>query len=395
MRVLHLITGLQRGGAEHMLYKLLETDGFRGETAAVVSLTPGGVFAEKIAALGVPVEDLGMRAGPAALAGLGRLRKAIARHRPDVVHCWMYHAGVLAAVAARLGRLELPLIWNIRHSVQSLSDEKRTTRAVIRLAARLSQRPKRIVYNSYTAAEEHHALGYREAATEVIPNGFDLERLRPNPELRSATRRALEIADNQIAVLHLARFHPMKDHAGFLEAAARLAPDRRYVIVLAGSGVGAETPLFARLLAERFTAETRARVLLLGERDDAEALLNAADIVCVSSAYGEGFSNVLGEALSLGVPCVATKVGDAERIAGGAGLVVPPRSPEALAEALRALADEPAERRAARGRAARERMQREYSIPAVADRYRRLHAEVAAASGAAAGAATRAARPTR
>jgi glycosyltransferase involved in cell wall biosynthesis len=163
----------------------------------------------------------------------------------------------------------------------------------------------------------------------------------------------------------------MKDHAGFLKAAslvARKHPEVRFLLV--GTGVVKEQPALAQVIAEQHLQD---RTFLLGERADIPRLTAALDIACSASAWGEGFSNVVGEAMACGVPCVVTEVGDSAYAVGQTGLVVPARNPQSLAQALSRLIEAGPEHRRQLGEAARRRVEKEFSLPAIVRRYEDLY----------------------
>jgi glycosyltransferase involved in cell wall biosynthesis len=114
---------------------------------------------------------------------------------------------------------------------------------------------------------------------------------------------------------------------------------------------------------------------LVGRRDDVARLTAALDIASLSSV-GEGFPNVVGEAMACGVPCVVTDVGDAAYLVGTSGMVVPPRNPAALARAWKELLDAGSERRRTMGHLARERILTEFNLPDIVKRYENLYREL-------------------
>jgi glycosyltransferase involved in cell wall biosynthesis len=128
-------------------------------------------------------------------------------------------------------------------------------------------------------------------------------------------------------------------------------------------------------LASRLQISSRVR--FLGPRDDIARVMPAFDLLTLTSSYGEGFPNVVGEAMACGVPCVVTDVGDSAALVGDAGDVVPPRQPAALADAWRRLLTEPVHERRARGERARARIMREFSLPAIVRRYEALYERIA------------------
>ncbi len=375
IRVVHIITGLDTGGAELMLYRLVTSLEPATFACSVVSLTDLGPTAAKLRAAGVPVRALGMRRGvpdPCAVPRLARWLRAVV---PDVVQTWMYHADLIGGLATWLAGRP-PLAWGLRQSTLDPRTSKRGTIWTARACAALSRRlPMRIVCCSEASRRVHVALGYAPEKMVVIPNGFDLARFRPDLAARAAVRAELGVPPEAPLVGLVARWDPQKDHRTFVAAAARLRaarPDAHFL--LCGDGITWENPALAGWLA---AAGLREGVHLLGPRDDLPRLTAALDVACSASAYGEGFSNVLGEAMACGVPCVATDVGDAAHIVGATGRVVPPRQPVALSAAIeQVLALAPATR-AALGHAARARVEAHFSLAACAARYAALYTALA------------------
>jgi glycosyltransferase involved in cell wall biosynthesis len=182
------------------------------------------------------------------------------------------------------------------------------------------------------SANQHEAIGYRADRRSVIPNGFDCERFQPDTGARASVRAELGLDEETPLIGLIARYHPMKDHANFL-AAARLVLKQEPTahFLLAGPCVEVSTKELSTLVS---TLGLQGRIHLLGERSDIPRLTAALDIACSSSAWGEGFPNVIGEAMACGVPCVVTDVGDSAWIVGETGFVVSPKSPQELAESL-------------------------------------------------------------
>lgn len=370
MRVMHVITGLSTGGAETMLLKLLSAASRRMEHV-VVSLGDEGTIGPRISALGVPVHCLRLkRNAPNPLRALSILPLA-RRIAPQLIQGWMYHGNLMASLAAPALRNKPPVLWNIRQTVYDLRRERWLTAKLIRLGARLSAGPATIIYNSQTSALQHEDLGYRAEKRVIIPNGFDCQVLRPDEAVRKAVRAELGIPAETILVGMIARYHPMKDHLGFLKAAAmvvRSHPQTRFV--LAGTGVSSKQPELLQAIQQTGLHD---HVILLGERSDIPRLNNAFDIGCSASAWGEGFSNSIGEAMACGVPCVVTDVGDSAYIVADSGFIAPPHDPEALANAVIRLIDVGPSGRRELGIKARQRVETQFSLPAIAQSYENLY----------------------
>jgi glycosyltransferase involved in cell wall biosynthesis len=374
--ITHIITDLSTGGAEIMLLKLLSQLDRRRFTARVISLTTSGPIGDRLEALGVPVQALGMRPGspdPRAvfrLAGMLRMRSS----PPALVQTWMYHADLLGGIAARLAG-HAPVIWGIRNSNLDVVRSRRSTRWTVRICALLSRwAPRRIVSCSETARRIHVKLGYASDKMIVIPNGFNLDLFCPDMQAGVSVRQELKIPVRAKLVGLVARFDPQKDHHSFIQAAAEIKaglPETHFL--LCGDGITWENALLAGWIDAQ---GLRDHFHLLGRREDMPRLSAALDVACSSSAYGEAFSNVLGEAMACGVPCAVTDVGDSAYIVGDTGKVVAPNDPHALAGAVMELLELPADRCLELGQAARLRMQQSFDIRAVVNQYEQLYSSL-------------------
>lgn len=337
----------------------------------VISLIPPARGGARIAATGTPVADLGMAAGMPSPRALLSLARAIAVRRPDVIVAWMHHAQLAATLAAALARpwLRVPVIWNVRHSVADLAEEKPLTRLVLQTQALLSRGARAIVYNSHAAAGQYRRLGFRAPDQRVIPNGFDLAAPVPREIARAMLRERLGVDGDGLLIGMVARGAPMKDVPNLLRAVA----------IARGQGLAARVLLVGKGMNEDPALAPAAfglpedSVIRRGHRGDVADWLGGLDLLALSSAWGEGFPNVVGEAMLAGVPCVATDVGDSAALIGDTGEVVPPRDAAALAAALVRLGTLPPTRRAALGERARERVRARHDIRDVVDRYAALY----------------------
>ncbi|HXJ07213.1 MAG TPA: glycosyltransferase [Candidatus Acidoferrum sp.] len=374
IKVMHIITTLGPAGAENMLCRIASgMDGARFENE-IISLTDILDLAERMQGIGVRVRTLGMKSNvPNPLLVL-RLAQWIRETKPDVIHTWMYHANLVGSLAARLAG-DVPVIWGIHHSALDPSVDKRRTMSVNRLCALLSRKfSARIVCCSEASQRIHKTLGYAAEKLEVIPNGFDLEKVKPDPAARQSIREELGLPSDAILIGIAARFHPHKDHRNFIYAAERLhkrMPEIHFV--LCGMEI---TPQNSLLVEWIEAAGIRDCCHLLGHRTDISRLLAGLDIATTSSR-SEAFPMAIGEAMACETPCVVTDVGDSALIVGETGTVVKPGDSHALAEAWRKLAEAgPAVRRRL-GIAARRRVQQQFALPAIVERYQAIYARLA------------------
>ena len=380
LHVVHIISGLGQGGAETVLHRLVTAPGGRARHT-VISLGDEDVFGPRLREAGVAVHTLGMKSSIAkGLSGPWRLYKLLRSLRPDVVQTWMYHADLLGGTVSRLAGVRA-LAWGIRNSGADLQQGSRSARSVAWLCARLSRWvPGVIIACADEAARRHRQWGYDADRLTVIPNGYDLSSWRADPQARQALRTEWGIAPGVALVGSVARWNPLKDHANLLEALALVTRHRRGVCcVLAGDGMDAGNAELQALL-QRHGIEDH--VLLLGRRHDVPRILAALDVYVLSSR-AEGFPNVVAEAMASGVPCVVTDVGDAAYIVDDAGWVVPPRNAAALADALAsALALRDSEpglaERAARIQMGRSRVEQNFGLDVMVQRYESVWARLAA-----------------
>jgi len=370
-KVLHIITDLDVGGAERMLVALIGPLAEAGFDSTVLSLMWGGALAEVLRQQGVAVHELGMRPGLPRPAEFPRLVRMIRDLQPDLVQTWMYHADLLGGAAARLAG-KMPVVWGLHNTDLDPRRTKRSTRWVVRACATLSHRlPTKIVSCSDAGIGIHVDQGYAKDRIISIPNGFDTTALRSDAVDGPAVRGELGLAEDAVLVGQVARFDPQKDHRNFVQAAGLVVEQRPDIhFALVGKGCERDNAALADWIAATGAAE---RFHLLGLRSDVHRLLAALDLAVLSSAFGEAFPLVVGEAMCCGVPCVATDVGDSARIIGDTGRIVAARDPVALAGAMLELLELTAAERQALGTAARSRILAEFSLPAVAARYAALY----------------------
>jgi len=374
INILHLITGLNTGGAEISLYNLLGNMDRSNFENQVISLIPVGEIGEKIRALEIPVTSLELRPGQVSLVALSSLVRELRSKRPDIIQTWMYHADLAGGLAACLAGSP-PVVWGLHHTMTGTGAVKPATYSIVRVNALLSHiLPARIVCCAEATRRTHALLGYSHNKLIVIPNGIDPAVFHPDEEARLAVRRELGIAEGSLLVGLCARFHPQKDHANFMRAAGILhksIPGAHFL--LWGQGVDLDNDILGGWVREEGVEHF---VHLLGQRGDTPRLMSAMDLVCLSSAYGEALPLAVGEAMSCETPCVVTDIGDSALLVGRTGRIVPPRDPEALAAAWADLLSMSTEDRRALGRLARQRILDNYSLEKMVTAYANLYQDI-------------------
>lgn len=364
--IVHLISGLNTGGAETSLLRLvtaLDPSEFR---STVFSLTGMGTLGPRMQAAGIDVRALGMNPGRPDPAAALRFVLALRRLRPVILQTWLYHADLLGLLAGRLTATPA-ICWNIRCSSLADADGRPTVSPMVRVLARLSRWPSLVISNSQAGVQLHTQHGYKPRRWLVIPNGVDAQAYRFDPVARHVLRARLGIPPSAGVVGMVARYDPVKGFDTFFRAASVVAAARPDVhFVLAGSGVTPGNPRIAELLAA--CAVPAERLHLVGEQAPIAPWYSAFDIAA-SCSLGEGFPNVVVEAMACEVPCVVTDVGDSAEIVANTGLVSPPGDAAQVAAHWNALlALEPGQRRTL-GAQARARVLSTYSIEGMVQTY--------------------------
>jgi len=370
--VIHLITTLTQGGAEHVLSQIVpRPEDHPEERHIVVSLVPGGMFAEALTADGVEVRDLGMRPGRDLVRGVLRLSRMLRATGPHTVVSWLSHASLLDLLARPLGGAgrRARMVWMVRGSLDAMATMPRHTRLTLRFLVRRSKRPDLIVTNSIAGRDQYAGVGFRPRQWLHLPNPCDTRRFAPDLRSGAAMRDELGVDADALLVLFVGRNHPEKGFDLLLDALPRLAGHRAasaMVVVLVGEGTERAEP----------RAGTPCRVLALGARQDVAALLRAADALVLPSR-SEGTPNAVLEAMASGVACVVTDVGDSAAVVGSTGIVIPVATVAAVAAGLEAVITMERAALRALGAAARERVVAHHGADDSRSRYRALWTEVA------------------
>ncbi len=371
MKVLHVITSLNDGGAEGVLYRLCHYD--TSTSHIVVCLMDEGKYGPLLRKDGIELFCLNMSAGKVSFSALWSLYKYIRLIKPDVVQTWMYHADFIGGIISRFAGIK-SVFWNIRQSGFDKDKSKKSTIILAKLCAHLSGiLPKGIICCAHKAARLHSDLGYKSSQMTVISNGYDLNFFSVNDLLACEFRSELMIDPKTLLLGMVGRFHPQKDHFGLLRALSIVKSSiQDFKFVLVGLDLNRNN---RRLNNEINYFGLEQNILLLEQRVDIPLVMNGIDINVLSSAFGEGFPNVIAEAMACGTPCVATDVGDSAFIVGNTGWIIPPSNPQALANAiLRAVEEKQTKKQtwSARKVACRNRIKEHFGIETFIRNYHKV-----------------------
>jgi glycosyltransferase involved in cell wall biosynthesis len=350
MNVCILTRSLTRGGAQVQVVALAKGLVRRGHVVSVVSFYGGGALAESVRTGGVQLFELGKTGRLNVLSPLRRLVTHLKQSGADVIYSFLPMENLFGLVAARLTRR--PIVWGIRGAAVNRDQYGIASRILYGLQFRLLGCADAVICNSQAAALEIPAP--RRMRVRVVPNGIDTDRFAPSIDRRLAWRLAGGFTPEAKLVGIVARLDPMKDHSNFIRGAvevARRVPEATFVI--AGGGSDDYASSLRQLAVESGVA---GRMRWLGEIADPAEVYCGLDVMVSASAYGEGFSNALGEAMATGLAVVATDVGDSRLLVSDHGVIVPPRDAQALAEGIIAvLARDSDDAQRARARWIRER----------------------------------------
>lgn len=339
---------------------------------AVISLSDMGKLGPQLQAMGVEVHSLGLHYAVGVPAAIWRLVSLIHIIRPNVIQTWMYHANLLGGLAARIAGYR-HVIWGIR-TTEVREGGTFATVWVCWLCARLSRAiPQLIICAAEAARRSHLAIGYDATKMIVVPNGYDFSWLRASAEDRDALREKHGIQPNDVVLGSLGRFNIVKDQENFVRAAGLLAqhhPNLKFLMV--GRELDSDN---AKLVTWINQTGCKERFVLLGERKDVPQCLAAMDVFCLHSLT-EGFPNVLAEAMSMGLPCITTDVGDAAMLLADTGVVVVKGDSTALAYGVEQLLALGQDARQALGMRAKARVEAEFSMTRARERFEAIYRQV-------------------
>lgn len=369
-KILHIITSTSSGGAEYALYYFLKNRKNPIFEHQVLSLTTAGLVAEKIGKLGIKVDSLNLHKNRVGIKSIMKISQFLRRGEFNLVHCWMYHANLVGGIFSCI--FQTPCIWSIHHHSINRKLLKKSTIVIIRIGALISKFiPNTIIYCSPSTQLEHESFGYAKKGV-VIPNGFDLMYFKPDDKTGANFRKDLCIHKDTFVFGHAARFHSTKDQKTLINALQKVIycyP--KTLALLCGKNIDSGNAILKDWISH---AELRNNIILLGELNDLRAFYNAIDVLVLSS-LSEALPNVIGEAMSSGVPCVATDVGDCRYLISNTGLIVPPSSPDLMSEAMVQLLQN-SELRNTFGLEARERIKNKFAITSIVKSFEELYMKV-------------------
>ena len=367
LNVLHIITSMNTGGAEMMLIKLTKYQ--KEINHSVIVLMQKGTLSDELTKTNANVFYVNIKQGKIpSLYHLYKIIKYTRKVSPHIIQGWMYHGNLAAIFSKYFSFSSSILFWNIRQTFFDFSKEKLLTKVLIKLSIFFSKKPHKIIYNSEISSLQHEKIGYPRCSKIIIHNGFEIKTnfSKKIPYSKKINLKKVFLETGAKRILHVSRNHPMKDHRSLLLAFKNILKYHpNTYLILVGLGLDKDN-LFLNEMANNL--EISDRLIFLGESREIDYLLSLADLFVLSSAWGESFPNVIGEAMSHGVPCVATNIGEIENLIDDTGIVVEPVNIQQLTEAIiKILGNE--NLRKSLGKKAKKRIQFFFSMEQISEKY--------------------------
>ena len=368
-KIIYIITGLNVGGAEIVLLRLLMKINKKEYDPLVITLGEKGIMGERIEKLGINVYCLRIHSFINLLPGLIKLVNKINIFNPQIIHTFMIHSAFFVGIIAKL--LNKPtIIWNIFSTDLSLQSNKYKTRLIIKMCAYLSKIiPNRIIVDSNASYASHKKAGYSWEKMEIIHNGVDTNEFSPNTIKRSEYRKQY-FKENELVIGLIARYHPVKGHDIFIKAVSILRREVSNVkFLLNGSNIEISNSKLMKMISKEGIQDF---IHISDSKLEVTNILLACDIL-VSSSKFESFPNIICEAMACSIPCVVTNVGDCAEIVGETGIIVSANDADELSSAIMGLINMPLKDRKKLGANARLRIKNNFSLSLMMEKYNNIY----------------------
>tara|TARA_Y100001968_G_C19438474_1_gene761155 strand:- start:1148 stop:2275 length:1128 start_codon:yes stop_codon:yes gene_type:complete len=329
-KILHIITGLEQGGAEKILLDICSN---KSQDNLVVSLTGKGYYFHKFISRNIKTYFLGISlSNPLTILNISKLIFIYIKYQPKVIQTWLYHSDLIGSLLS----LFLPyhsLIWTVVHSDISFKSNKFNTYIIVRILSILSHfLPRSIIYNAHSSRQAHESIGYCKRKGVVIHTGIDVSVFKPIPEVRQKRYDFYNLDSQTLIIGSIARFHPIKNQELLLKSISIAIKQiqRPIHLIMAGEKIDYNNKEITRILK---TNNIGNFVTLLGPRDNISEIMNCLDFLVLSS-NSEACPNVILEASFCGIPSISTDVGDAKYMIGSYGYIVESNNSMQMAKAI-------------------------------------------------------------
>ncbi len=367
--ILHIIGDLNVGGTERNLLKILSRLNNLHFEHRVITLFEPGKLADNFRSAGIKVDCVNISKNIAGLLcskAVFKLVKQIKTINPVIIQTWLYHSNNLINLLSPL--LNIPIINSIRHDNPKAGSLKTVFSAKIgAYISRITKIP--IIYCSENSLKSHTDIGYSKKESSIIPNGFIISEIDKN-QSKIQLKEKFNIQDNYRIAINVGRYCSEKDYPTLFHS-IKLVIDKypQIVFILCGKGLDNNNTALSKI---NFFSEIKNNLVLLGNQTNIEKIMAGADFL-VSSSSSEAFPNVIAEAMSVQTPCIATDTGETSKIIGNTGIVVEPKNPTALANAILKLANYNENKLSLIGINAQNRIRNNYSLEKTITQFENLY----------------------
>ena len=367
-KIVHIISGLKSGGAERSLFNICNSNISDYFIQSVICLGDKAIYGDKLEELGVEVYYLNFKNNNKLFAFIN-FKNIIKKISPDIVQGWMTHGNFASVLAYFILSGRPSLFWNIRQTVYKLKHEYILTRFLFLINILLSRLPNGIISNANISIKQLIKFGYKNDSFILIPNGFDTNYWKPDHNLRQIERNKLKFNENDFVLGYVGRYHPMKNIKLLLEAFHKLSQQNSKIkLVIVGQNLNNYN------IKEKSSIDMipQNQISIIDNTEDVKKYYNIFDLLILCSAWGEGFPNVLGEAMSSELCCISTPVGDTPDILEDVGYLVPLDDVDFLIEKVKNCMDNPEELNKL-GRKARIKILNQYSMEKTINSYLNIY----------------------
>ncbi len=329
--ILHVIGDLNIGGTERNMLKIIPRLNKNGFKHKILTLFELGTLATKFQKLGIEVRTLNIpkqSVNTKTFIGIMSLLKEIKSIKPVIIHSWLYHSNNIVNLISPFLK-NIKIINSIRHDNPNTGSIK--TRISSKIGAYISKLANNpIIFCSESSLLKHLNIGYSNKYPLVIENGFIIPQI-DKKYCQKRLKDRFNIPNDYKIAINVGRFCLEKDYPTLFKAIELLLEKySKIVFIFCGKGLESNNKDLTKLITN---TNIMNNLILLGNKTNIEEYIAGADFL-VSSSKSESFPNVIAEAMSLSIPCIATNTGDTEKIIGDTGFIVETQKPVELANAM-------------------------------------------------------------
>ena len=326
MKIFNIISGLNRGGAETLLYNFIIND-FKN-THIIISLSKNGYYKKVLLDKNYEVYDFETDNFFKLFSSTYKIFKILKKHKPNILQTWLYKADFIGSILSLFTNIKL--YWSLHHSKpQNFKINIKTRFSYLILSIFSFVFPNKIFCCGKEVKLFHSKIGYKRSKLKVIFNGYDINKFNLKNNNKYLTKLSL---NNKMFILGtVARWDKYKDFQTLFKSLNILDKHfKNWRLIIAGSNLTNKNNKLRKLIEKNNIID---KVLAIGEINDVENLYKIMSLnLLISKA--EGFPNVLAESMLSGVPCIATDVGDNKLIISEYGMTVKPNDYEDLANKI-------------------------------------------------------------